>query len=86
MRELAPRLGLGGALVTSAAPFFRAGTKARPGVQVGMMLQTKKSVWVVEIKGDDGLRVVVAQALQGREFPLQHAGVVRGGTLSLDFR
>ena len=32
------------------APFFRAGTKARPGVQVDMMLQTKKSVWVVEIK------------------------------------
>ena len=49
-RELVPKLGLGGALVTSAAPFFRAGTKARPGVQVDMMLQTKKSVWVVEIK------------------------------------
>ena len=47
-----------------AAPFFRAGTKARPGVQVDMMLQTRKSVWIVEIKRRERIGEVVEEEVR----------------------
>lgn len=47
---LAPRLGLGSSIVTSAAPYYRKGTKRGEGVQVDLLIQTGKSVCVVEIK------------------------------------
>lgn len=50
LRELAPRIGLGRTVATSAAPFWRKATKGRPGVQVDLLVQTKKSFCVVEIK------------------------------------
>lgn len=47
---LAPRLGLGASIVTSAAPYYRKGGKKGDGVQVDLLVQTNKSVCVVEIK------------------------------------
>lgn len=47
---LAPRLGLGASLVTSAAPYYRKGGKNGDGVQVDLLVQTNKSVCLVEIK------------------------------------
>lgn len=47
---LAPRLGLGTSIVTSAAPYYRKGRRAGEGVQVDLLVQTAKSVCVVEIK------------------------------------
>ena len=50
VRELAPLLGVGNALITSAAPYVRSGTKERQGVQIDLLLQTRKSVCIVEVK------------------------------------
>lgn len=50
LRELAPLIGLGRVLVTSAAPYWRKAAKERPGVQVDLLVQTRKSFCVVEIK------------------------------------
>lgn len=47
---LAPRLGLGASIVTSAAPYSRRGRRKGEGVQVDLLVQTAKSVCVVEIK------------------------------------
>ena len=47
---LAGRIGLGNALVTSAAPYYRKGRRKGEGVQVDLLVQTGKSVCVVEIK------------------------------------
>ena len=48
--SLAPRLGLGASIVTSAAPYYRKGRRKGEGVQVDLLVQTAKSVCVVEIK------------------------------------
>jgi hypothetical protein len=50
--ELLPSLHLGRALIVSAAPFHRnAGAKSgRKGLQVDLLLQTRQSVCIVEIK------------------------------------
>ena len=48
--SLAPRLGLGSAIVTSAAPYYRKGRRKGEGVQVDLLVQTAKSVCAVEIK------------------------------------
>jgi len=47
---LAPHLGLGTSIVTSAAPYYRKGRRKGEGVQVDLLIQTAKSVCVVEIK------------------------------------
>ena len=52
-RELLPRLGLEKTLVVSAAPFrkkSRVGTSRDRGVQVDLLLQTRRSIYVVEVK------------------------------------
>ncbi len=43
-------VGLGGRLVISAAPFVRRKTASAPGVQIDLLIQTPKSMYVVEIK------------------------------------
>ena len=48
--ELAPRLGLGNALVLSAAPYVRNATKRGEGTQIDLLIQTKTALHVVEIK------------------------------------
>ena len=50
LQVLAPRLGLGSSIVTSAAPYYRKGRRRGEGVQVDLLVQTAKSVCVVEIK------------------------------------
>ena len=52
-RELLPRLGLENSLVVSAAPFrktSRHGVDNDGGVQVDLLLQTRRSIYVVEVK------------------------------------
>ena len=52
-RELLPRLGLDKSLVVSAAPFrktSRSGTGTKEGVQVDLLLQTRRSIYLVEVK------------------------------------
>jgi hypothetical protein len=50
--ELLPSLHLGRALIVSAAPFHRnaAAKSGRKGLQIDLLLQTRQSVCIVEIK------------------------------------
>lgn len=47
---LLPRMGIGNALVLSAAPFTKNGTKRGEGTQIDLLVQTRGAVHVVEIK------------------------------------
>ena len=47
---LIPRLGLQNSLITSAAPYSILGSKERPGLQIDLLIQTRKSICIVEIK------------------------------------
>lgn len=47
--ELFPLLGLDRSLILSAAPYARR-SKAGDGVQIDLLIQTRKSLFVVEIK------------------------------------
>ena len=49
-RELLPRLGLDKSLVVSAAPFRKVSRSAGSGVQVDLLLQTRRSIYLVEVK------------------------------------
>ena len=52
-RELIPLLNLKGALITSAAPYRRNGTRngnGRKGCQIDLLIQTQRTLCVVEIK------------------------------------
>ena len=48
--EFLPKLGLGRTLVLSAAPFRKKDDAKGPGCQIDLLLQTRKSAMVVEIK------------------------------------
>ena len=50
LKTLCPLIGLGGRLVTSAAPYVRRQGAASPGVQIDLLVQTPKSMVIVEIK------------------------------------
>ena len=47
---LCREIGLGRKLVTSAAPYVRRKTAKSPGLQIDLLIQTPKSVYVVEVK------------------------------------
>ena len=44
------RLGLSGTLLSSAAPFVRRADRSGRGVQIDLLLQSRRAFWVVEIK------------------------------------
>ena len=50
VRDLFPRLGLGQSLVLSAAPYVQNGTKTQKGCQIDLLIQTERTLFVVEIK------------------------------------
>lgn len=50
LRLLLPLIGMGSTVVTSAAPYVARGTRRGEGVQIDLLVQTRKSVCVVEIK------------------------------------
>ena len=50
LTEFLPKLGLGRSLVLSAAPFCKKSDAKGPGCQIDLLIQTKKSAMVVEIK------------------------------------
>ena len=56
---LLPLIGLDSALLVSAAPYLRQETNGRRGVQIDILLQTRRAMYVVEVKrkgeiGEDG--------------------------------
>ena len=50
MASIAPRIGLVGKSVESAAPYFRSGRKSGNGVQIDYLVQLPRCTYVVEIK------------------------------------
>ncbi len=63
VRDLLPLLNLRGALVLSAAPYQRrgaSGARGRAGVQIDLLLQTRRTVCVVEVKrqGEIGREII----------------------------
>jgi hypothetical protein len=50
VRALLPLIGFGNSVVTSIAPYFKAGSSKGDGFQIDLLVQTKSSVCVVEIK------------------------------------
>lgn len=48
--SLAPKLGIGNALVLSAAPFVRNATARGEGTQIDLLVQTRTALHIVEIK------------------------------------
>ena len=48
--DILPRLGLDHAMVLSAAPFVKRRTKSDAGFQIDLLIQTQRSLMVVEIK------------------------------------
>lgn len=83
---LAPRLGLGNALVLSAAPFTRNATKRGEGTQIDLLIQTKTALHVVEIKRraaitasiEDEVREKVRRLRAPRRFSVRTALVYEG--------
>ena len=73
LSALAPRLGLGASIVTSAAPYYRKGRRRGEGVQIDLLVQTAKSVCVVEIKRrkriDESIEVEVCEKLNRLKLP-----------------
>ena len=50
LAELLPHLGLGRSLIISAAPFRKKADSANQGCQIDLLIQTRKSLMVVELK------------------------------------
>ena len=80
VRNILPQLGLGASLVTSIAPFRRAGSRVRKdGVQVDLLVQTRRSVCLVEIKRkrEIGREVIDEMIDRVRKFPHKNDVSVR---------
>jgi len=89
LSTLAPHLGLGSSIVTSAAPYYRKGRKRGEGVQVDLLVQTAKSVCVVEIKRkkriDESVEAEVCEKLNRLKLTRnvsRRTALVYAGTLS----
>lgn len=70
--EILPRLGLERSLIDSAAPYIRRGEKGE-GVQIDLLIQTNRTLFVVEIKRrehiDSGIADELARKLERLHFP-----------------
>ena len=50
LNALCPLVGLEGRLITSAAPYVRRKSASKAGLQVDLLIQTPKALYIVEIK------------------------------------
>jgi hypothetical protein len=78
---LRPLLGIGKATITSIAPYRRAGSRdgKRSGLQVDLLLQTRRSVYVIEVKRrrEIGREVIREMEEKVRLLPKRHGVSVR---------
>lgn len=65
-RSLLPVLGIDGASLLSAAPYRRAREGATCGVQVDLLIQTKTTAYVVEIKRRDSIGAEIATEISDK--------------------
>jgi len=59
-------IGLEGKLVTSAAPFVRRKRAGSPGLQIDLLIQTPKALYVIEIKRQRKITASVEQEVQDK--------------------
>ena len=78
LKTLCPLIGLGGRLVISAAPYRRPATARRRGVQIDLLIQVPKAVYLVEIKRREQISAVVEQEMQEK---INRLGLKRGTTV-----
>lgn len=71
-RELLPRLGLDRSLLTSAAPFRKGSVEKGTGVQVDLMLQTSRSVYIVEVKRRTEIKHAVIDEVDEKVSRIKH--------------
>ena len=71
-RELLPRLGLDRSLLTSAAPFRKGSVEKGTGVQVDLMLQTSRSVYLVEVKRRTEIKHAVIDEVDEKVSRIKH--------------
>ena len=65
-RSLLPALGIDGASLLSAAPYRRAREGATCGVQVDLLIQTKTTAYVVEIKRRNSIGAEIADEISDK--------------------
>ena len=89
LADLLPLMGLDSSLLVSAAPYLRRETDGRKGVQIDLLLQTRRAMYVVEIKrkneiGEGVVEEVAAKvgALRKRKGMSVRAVLVYEGRLS----
>ena len=71
-RELLPRLGLDRSLVVSAAPFRKGSAERGTGVQVDLLLQTNRSVYIVEAKRRNEIKHSVIDEVDEKVSRIRH--------------
>ena len=62
--EILSRIGVGNAIVESAAPYRRTSSDNRKGVQIDLLVQTPRTVYVVEIKRKNVIGMDVAEEVE----------------------
>lgn len=62
--EILSRIGVGNAIVESAAPYRRTSSDSRKGVQIDLLVQTPRTVYVVEIKRKNVIGMDVAEEVE----------------------
>ena len=82
LAALLPLMGLDSTLLISAAPYLRRETEGRKGVQIDLLLQTRRAMYVVEIKrkGEIGESVVEEVAAKVDALRKRKGMSVRAGT------
>ena len=65
-RTLLPILGIEGASLSSAAPFRRAKEGAVSGVQIDLLLQTKATAYVIEVKRRDQIDATIVNEIAAK--------------------
>ena len=79
--SLRPHLGIGKSTITSVAPYRRAGSRdgTREGVQVDLLLQTKRTMYLIEVKrqGHIGREVINEMEEKVRKLPCRKGMSIR---------
>ena len=66
IKALCPLIGLEGKLITSAAPYSRRRSDDSAGVQVDLLIQTPKSVYLVEVKRREHITIEIEGEMEAK--------------------
>ncbi len=72
---LLPKIGLNGVSLLSASPYYSAPTKGREGCQIDLLIQSRKALYVVEMKRKSEIGM---EAVREMEHKVEQLSVPRG--------